>query len=257
MKTILRIVMLIPALYILAIPVWLSQDTGLSACAGLRVNVRDSADYHFVTGQEIKKIIYNKNVKYSGVPLKDVPLAEIEALIRAIPELRTTEAFYTIDGILHIEVDQRDPVVRFSTTAGNEYYIDEEGYIIRKRGLYPPRVHMARAGFDISDSQYLGNKIGKDFENKALSDLFELVQFIRNDQLLSALIDQIEIDRKGEVNLITRTGGHKVIFGDISGMDKKFETLIAFYKQVPEDAGWNRYRSISLKYEGQVVCKKR
>ncbi len=257
MKKFLRILLLIPVFYIIVTPFQLSHRLGNSACAGLTVTVRDSSDYHFVTGREIKRMVNNGKAKYSGVPMKEVQMLEIESMIAAIPELRITEAYQTIDGILHIEVDQRNPVVRFSTTSGTEYYVDEEGYIIRKRGLNPPRVHMARAGFDIRNDQQLGNRIGQDFEHKALSDLYDLVQYIRKDQLLSALIDQIEIDRRGEIDLITRTGGHRVIFGDISDMEMKFKTLVEFYRQIPEETGWNRYRSISLKYSGQVVCKKR
>lgn len=249
--------MLIPVFYIVATPFQLSHRMGLSACAGLNVNVRDSSDYHFVTSREIKRIVNNGKAKYAGVPMKEVPLLDIESMIAEIPELRITEAYLTVDGMLHIDVDQRNPVVRFSTLSGTEYYIDEEGYIIRKRGLNPPRVHMARAGFDIRDSQQLGNRIGEDFESNALSNLYNLVRYIRNDQLLSALIDQIEVYRSGEIDLITRTGGHRVIFGDISDMEMKFRTLEEFYKQVPGEAGWNRYRSISLKYSGQVVCKRR
>lgn len=249
--------LLIPVFYILVIPFQLNYRMGLSACAGLNVNVRDSSDYHFVTSREIKRMVNNSKSKYAGVPMKEVPLLEIESLIAEIPELRITEAYQTIDGILHIDVDQRNPVVRFSTISGTEYYIDEEGYVIRKRGLNPPRVHMARAGFDIRDSQQLGYRIGQDFENKALSNLYDLVRYIRNDQLLSALVDQIEVDRRGEIDLITRTGGHRVIFGDISDMEMKFKTLEEFYKQVPAETGWNRYRSISLKYSGQVVCRRR
>jgi cell division protein FtsQ len=249
--------MLIPVFYIVVIPFQLNHRIGVSACEGLKVVVRDSSDYHFVTSREIKRLVNNGKAKYAGVPLKDVPLGEIESMIAEIPELRITEAYHTVDGFLHIDVDQRNPVVRLSTISGVEYYIDEEKYIIRKRGLNPPRVHIAHAGFDIKAGEQLGYMIGEDFESKALNDLYELVQYIRGDQLLSALVDQIEIDRRGEINLITRTTGHKVIFGDISDKEMKFRTLEEFYKQVPEEAGWNRYKSISLKFSGQVVCKRR
>lgn len=257
MKKFLRILLLIPVLYTVAIPFWMNHDTGLVACGGLNVIIRDSADYRFVSRREITRMVASADIDFAGVPLKDLPLEDIESLISAIPELRMTEAYRTIDGKLHIEVDQRNPVLRLSTASGGEYYIDEEGYLIRKRGLYPPRVHMAKAGFDLRESQVLGKRLGYDYENSALSDLYKLVQYIRKDQFLSALIDQIEVSNRGEIALITRTGGHKVILGDITDLETKFATLVAFYRQVPPEAGWNRYRSIDLKYTGQVVCKRR
>jgi cell division protein FtsQ len=257
MKKFLRILLLIPVLYTVAIPFWMNHDTGLVACGGLNVIIRDSADYRFVSRREITMMVTEADIKYAGVPLKDIPLEEIESLITAIPELRMTEAYRTIDGTLHIEVDQRNPVLRLSTASGGEYYIDEEGYIIRKDGLYPPRVHMAKAGFDLRESQVQGKRLNYDYENSALSDLYHLVQYIRKDQFLSALIDQIEVSSRGDIALITRTGGHTVILGDIADMETKFATLVAFYKQVRPEAGWNMYRSINLKYTGQVVCRRR
>ena len=257
MKKFLRILLIIPVLYTVVIPFWMNHDTGLVACGGLNVIVRDSADYRFVSRREITRMVTDADIKFAGVPLKSIPLEEIESLISAIPELRMTEAYRTIDGILHIEVDQRNPVVRLSTASGGEYYIDEEGYLIRKRGLYPPRVHMAKAGFDLRESQALGKRLGHDYKNSSLSDLYHLVQYIRKDQFLSALIDQIEVSSGGDIELITRTGGHKVIFGSVADMETKFATLVAFYRQAPPEAGWNRYRSINLKYTGQVVCKRR
>jgi cell division protein FtsQ len=257
MKRVLRILLIIPVLYLVAIPFWMSHTTGLAACGGLNIIIRDSADYRFVTKREINRIIADGKVKFAGVPVNDLPLTKIEALISEVPELRMTEAYRTIDGVLHVEVDQRNPVLRLSTASGTEYYIDEEGYVIRKRGLYPPRVHIARTGFDLRDSQVLGKRLGVDFENRSLASVYEVVQFIRKDQFWSAMIDQIEVSNRGEIELVPRAGGHKVIFGDISDMEMKFATLEAFYKQVTPEAGWNRYKSISLKYTGQVVCKRR
>jgi cell division protein FtsQ len=257
MKRVLRILLIIPVLYIMAAPFWLNYNTGLVACGSMNVIIRDSADYRFVTGRQIRRLVSEENIKFAGVPAKDLPLDRIESLVRAVPEVRISEAYRTIDGTLHIAVDQRNPVLRLSASSGQEYYVDDEGYIIKKRGLYPPRVHIARAGFDLRDNQIAGRRLGHDLNDKKLTDLYALVNFIRDDQFWSALIDQINVSSRGEFDLITRAGGHKVQFGDISDMETKFNTLEAFYRQVTPETGWGRYSMISLKYSGQVVCKRR
>jgi cell division protein FtsQ len=254
---VLKILLLIPVLYIVVMPFYFRHTTNLAACSALSINITDSSDYRFVTGREIRERIHSGNAKYSGLPVKDVSLGEIEERVAAISELRKTEAFITLDGVLHVEVDQRDPVLRVSASSGIDYYIDEEGYIIRKRGLYPPRVHVAGGNISISDAAARGAHVTDEGVPDILSDLFDLTLFLRKSQLWSAMIDQIEVGNGGDIILIPRTGGHRVVLGTADDIEMKFQTLEAFYSQVMPEVGWNRYSVLNLKYTGQVVCKKR
>ncbi len=258
MKRILQILFIVPVLYIAAAPFYLRSKTIMMNCGGLNIIVSDSAENRFTGSSEIRERIARGSVRYSGVPLYDVSLDEIErSLASSITELRTTEAYFTIDGILHVEVDQRNPILRVKSSSGSEYYIDDEGYIIRKRGLHPPRLHIAAGSINIRD--FSGSVLNVDAEDvpAIFRDLYELVRYIRGKEILAALVDQIVVGPGGDIFLIPRTGGHRILLGDTSDLEMKFYTLISFYDQVMTEGAWDRYNLINLKYTGQVVCRRK
>jgi cell division protein FtsQ len=54
-------------------------------------------------------------------------------------------------------------------------------------------------------------------------------------------------------------GRQKIVFGSAETSEEvrdKFNRLKVFYKEAMPFEGWNKYTEISLKYEGQVVCRK-
>jgi len=71
------------------------------------------------------------------------------------------------------------------------------------------------------------------------------------------MIEQLYINKKSEFELIPKIGNHTILFGDIKEMKDKFEKLIAFYKQGISKSGWNKYKTINLKFKNQVVCTKK
>jgi cell division protein FtsQ len=257
MRRLLKIAMLIPVLYLVAMPFYFRHTTGLRACGGLNIIVADSADYRFVSSSEIRKRVVDGPHKYAGVPMRDISLEEIEKRVSLISELRTTEAYLTSDGTMHIRVDQRNPVIRVASSSGVEYYIDEEGFIMRKRGLYPPRVHIASGRIDIKESTVINRRIGDTDVPRVMKDLYDLVSYLRQSHFWSAIIDQVEVGANGDLVLIPRTAGHRIVLGDLADLDIRFSALEAFYKNVLPESGWDKYREINLKYSGQIICKKR
>jgi len=74
------------------------------------------------------------------------------------------------------------------------------------------------------------------------------------------LIGQIHLKHNGDFFLIPQVGGQKIVFGtafsDLEG-EEKFRKLKVFYKEAIPYEGWNTYEEISLKYNKQIVCKKK
>ena len=63
--------------------------------------------------------------------------------------------------------------------------------------------------------------------------------------------------REGEIQLVPRVGDHLLILGTADNVESKLERLMNFYEKGLDNVGWNKYRSVSVAYENQVVCKKR
>jgi cell division protein FtsQ len=258
MKKVLKIVLSITLLYIVIIPVYLASSTNSVRCSGISVDLKDSSSLHFVTKRQLLNAAYGGSEKISGRPIKNISVTAIEERLNVMRELKVAEAYPTIDGTIHIYADQRDPVMRVMPETGGDFFIDEEGYVFRKRNLYTPRLHIVEGNITITQAMLSGvSVLDTSIKNSILKDIYQIVDYIDNDDFWSAQIDQIYVDGKDEIDLLPRTGSQVVHLGTAENLEGKLRNLAAFYEQVLPEVGWNKYSVINLEFKDQIVCKRR
>jgi cell division protein FtsQ len=257
MKVIRKILITIPALYLIIMPPFLEQMTETKPCSGISISILDSSDYHFVSKREINSLISENNTRVIGQPLRDIAKPEIEHRIDRLMELKDAEVYTTIDGILHVSVDQRNPIMRV-IAGGGDYFIDEDGVVIRSRGLYTPRLHIIGGNIRITGPMLNGvSVLDTSIKNTILKDIYYLVNYIDSDSFWSAQIDQIYVDNDDEIDLIPRLGNNMIHLGTTENFEGKLRNLEAFYRKVLPEVGWNKYEFINLEFKDQIVCRKR
>ncbi len=258
MKWLVRILLLIPLLYLVAAPVWYSEMHSAMPCRKVVVTISDSSDYHFVTKRDIQNTIIRRNGNPVGKTVGEINTDEIEETMSLYRELRKAEAYVTIDGTLHVYADQRTPVMRVMPAGGGDYYVDNEGVVIRRRNLYTPRLHIVGGNINISQKMLDGvSVLDTSIKNTILRDIFHLVGYINRDDFWSAQIDQIYVDGNDEIDLIPRVGNHIIHLGSAENFEDKLRNLGVFYDRVLPEVGWNRYSRINLAYKDQIVCRRR
>lgn len=93
-------------------------------------------------------------------------------------------------------------------------------------------------------------------EFKALTSL---LLAIRDNSFWSAEVVQIVATGGGreplQLAIIPRSGRFTVDLGTTEELEQKLHRLYRFYTHGLDNVGWDRYRSISLRYKGQVVCR--
>ena len=62
-----------------------------------------------------------------------------------------------------------------------------------------------------------------------------------------------EADGSWEFDMIPVIGNHIVKLGNGEDMEQKFNRLFIFYKQVLSRTGFDKYKTIDVRYAGQVV----
>jgi cell division protein FtsQ len=257
MKVIGKILIIIPALYLVIMPGYLTHITDSIPCGGISISIDDSSDYHFVSKREITGLISQNNTRIFGKPISEIPLPEIEGRISQLRELKDTRVYTTIDGVLHVSVDQRDPVMRV-IAGGGDYFIDDEGIVIRRRGLYTPRLHIVGGNIKITGPMLNGvSVLDTSIKHSILKDIYQFVEYINSDSFWSAQIDQIYVDNDDEIDLFPRLGNNIVHLGTIENFEGKLRNLETFYKDVLPEVGWNKYELINLEFRDQIVCRKR
>ena len=91
------------------------------------------------------------------------------------------------------------------------------------------------------------------------NNLIELLQIIVSDEFWSAEVVQI-IATGGngkplQLALIPRSGRFTIDLGTTERLAEKLDDIVLFYHKGLDNIGWDRYKTISLRYDGQVVCK--
>ncbi len=258
MNKLAKILLVIPVLYLIIIPGYLATSTNLKLCGGIVIDISDSSDFHFVSKRQLLNLAYGNSGRILGRPLKDVSVSEIESRIKVLRELKVAEAYMTIDGTVHIYADQRNPVMRVMPDNGGDFFIDEDGVVVRRRNLYTPRLHIVCGNVNISTAMLNGvSVLDTSIKNAILKDIYHLVNYINDDNFWSAQIDQIYVDSSDEIDLIPRVGNQLVHLGTSENYEGKLRNLEAFYDKVLPEVGWNKYSLINLEFKDQIVCKKR
>ena len=258
MKSAVKILAVIPLLYLIGLPVFMTVKSKKTLCSGVVITIKDSAEYSFVTKRDIQNIIAGTAGRITGRQVSDIPVAEIEKNLYRLRELKNADVYLTIDGVLNVVADQREPIMRVKAKDGNDYYIDNEGVVIRKRNLYPPRLHIISGNIIITKRMLEGvSVLDTAIKRSILKDIFYLVSYIRSDSFWSAQIDQVYIDGNDEIDLIPRVGNHIIHLGTAESFTGKLKNLRVFYEEVLPEVGWNKYSVINLAFKDQIVCRRR
>jgi cell division protein FtsQ len=258
MRKFLKILALIPLLYLMVLPVYLASSTSSKPCGGIVIDITDSSEFHFVTRKQLLNLAYGNSGRILGKPVKEINLLAIENRINVLRELRVAEVYTTIDGNVHVYADQREPLMRLMPDGGGDFFLDEDGVVVRRRNLYNPRLHIVGGNINISQAMLNGvSVLDTSIKNTILKDIYQLVSYINDDDFWSAQIDQIYVDNDDEIDLIPRVGNQRVHLGTIENFRGKLRNLEAFYDKVLPEVGWNKYSVINLEFKDQIVCKKR
>lgn len=186
-----------------------------------------------------------------GVPLGELDMDRMERVLEAAPFVREADAYVDAEHLVHLEIQQREPVVRIIDRDGQQYYLDSTATKMQLSDHFTARVLVATGNIPPYDPNF------PKMENNNLREVYELTKKVLSDELLSPLIAQIHIGGNNELQMIPTLGDQRIILGNTSHLDDKIFRLKVFYKEALSRMGWNKYKTINLKFKNQVVCKKR
>ena len=245
------------AVYLVVMPAFITDIAYDTSCKKIEIDISDSLDYSFVTSEGIFSLIHNDGEKILGKLISEIKVKEIESRIRTIRELEKVEVYSTVDGVLHVEADQRDPLLRIMTTYGNSFYVDKHGVIIPYSDSYTPRLLVVSGNIDIPDEYISRGEINSAPDDELIKQVYKMAIFLNGDEFWSAQVEQVWVNNRNEFELVPRAGRHIIKFGGQNDMENKFRDIKAFYLEILPVIGWDKYREINLRYKGQIVCKKR
>jgi len=249
--------------YLIIVLGFVSGKKSKILCHSIEVTILDSINNKFIENIDILSSLSDKGYKLSGYPIENINTEKLEKLINKHPFIKNSEVYKTVDGILKIEVIQRDPIVRIINNKNESYYIDQEGAIMPLSDKYTSHVLVAngniKESFNVksaADILFLEAN-NKKARESIIYDLFCLAQYINSSEFWCSQIEQIYVNEKNEFELTPRVGAHIILFGDFEDYERKFQKLKTLYQKAFNKMGWNHYKTINLKYKDQIICTKR
>ena len=233
-----------------------SEDRLRTACTGLEINILDSTSRSFVTKEDVKKFIDEGYGVYMGQRMDSVNLKKIESGIEGRSAVGTTQAYITLDGILHIDVTQRSPMVLFKTKTGG-FYADENGFLFDMNDDYSEEVPVIEGDIPINVEAVRKGEPGTEKEKEWLSGILDLVRYIRHDKFWGETIAKIHVDNEENIIMTPREGKEKFIFGKPDGLKEKFSAIETYYRYIEPTKEKGYYASVDVRYEDQIICREK
>lgn len=230
---------------------------------GLEAKVLDTTGHSFLTKDDLIDIVTIKHGDIISKPISSINMAVLEKCVLSNPFVAEARVFSTIDGKLHVEASQRNPIVRVINSQNESFYIDDKGWMMPMSDKYTARVPVANGNICHREAErYVRTYSEKELADSSktipvVAQVFAVAKFIHDDPFWSSQIEQMYVNGDGDIELIPRVGDHTVLFGDATELREKFAKLHVFYTEGLNKTGWNKYTRINLKYQDQVVCTKR
>jgi len=212
------------------------------------VKVYIPGNQYFIDREEVDNILKVHRHKLVGKKLEEINIQDLERRLKANPFIESATVYADMDGVIRVEISQRQPVLRVVNQFDQNFYIDQHGLKVPLSENFTARVIAANGYID----EVFGGKLDT-LHTELAKEVYKTANFISRDSLWSAQIAQIYVDQDHQIELIPRVGTNRILLGNADSLESKFSNLLTFYKKAMPQVGWDRYKTINIKYANQVV----
>ena len=200
----------------------------------------------FLTQDSVASLLQIHTAGVRGELLSLFNMQQVEMKLQQHPWVRKAQLYFDNQDILHVRIIEKKPLARVFTQNGASSYLDERGQLMPLATFRTVKVPVFTG---IPDSAGVKNK-----DSLLLIQMRDMAQLIVNDSFWNAQVAQIDrtVDQNWE--LVPVVGDHIVKLGQATDFPAQLKKLFIFYKQVLVKSGFNRYRTVDLRFDNQVVA---
>ena len=224
-------------------------------CETVRVFIDTNNGGVFITEEAIIQQLLSSKLHPEGQTV-NLNTHAIEYYLLKNCAIQSVNVFTQISGEVDIKVLQRQPIVRIENARQQKFYIGSDGHLMTINPNHTARLIVANG--NITEPFRPNQNIVKSandtvLQPSLLNKIYRLATYIRNDELLNDLIEQIYVNSKNEFELVPRIRNQVILLGNAENYEDQFKRLKQFYTHGVRKVGWNTYRIINLKYSNQVI----
>lgn len=235
-----------------------NQDEAIVLNPNISISVVD--ENAFLTETELLVRLKRLNLFYPNQLVKNLNTAAIEENIRKMHEVEEVDVYKQLGGNWGIKLKVRQPYARIFNRFGESFYVDSKGATMDPTPNFTARILVFTGNIKDRSDSLLVEDIESDPKLKnerSLDEIFHIAKVIHENPFLTAQISQVHRDKWGDFILIPRVGAQRIVLGPAPSerdVSEKLKKLIVFYTNGLPYVGWNKYKTINLKYRNQVVC---
>lgn len=222
-----------------------SRNQANHVAEGLQVTIQNENEHAFISSKDIELMLSGQVNSYRNVPIADLDLNKLEKKIETNPWVINAEVFVDNARKLQVQVQQRVPVARIFNYNGGSCYMDSA---LRMLPLSSSYAYPAPVFTNVP--LFNNDSFGRSFKAK----IAFLSEVIASDSFWNAQVTQVEVQPDQTFILIPMIGNQRILFGDTSNAKAKLGNLFAFYKNVSKKIGWDKYQTLDIRYQGQVIA---
>ncbi len=215
-------------------------------CKKLVIGIKGTGEKFYIEEADISRQLEKAaGGSLINKPLENISLASLEKSLEKNQWIRDAELYFDREDILHVSVEEREPIARVFTTGGASFYMDSSGHQMPLQDRVTARLPV------ITGYTHAKKLSAKD--SAFLNDVKQVAKFIYTDAFWNAQIGQIDITTDRKFELIPVIGDHIIRIGEAENVEEKLHRLLLFYKQVMSKTGFNKYSVVDVQYNGQVI----
>lgn len=212
-------------------------------CRSIDVTFLD--DFHFIDSATVCRLVENKYGRCLNEPLDSLRLSEIEQLLESRSVILKSEAWTTDDGILHLDIQQRAPIIRCDR-GDRHLYIDRTGYVFSSESVCSANVPVISGNIPKIENG----------EEDWVKGVIDLTTFVKDSKSWRDHMEKISVNDKGDLVLKLKEHGEDFIFGKPVEIGDKFERMEKYFTHIAPSLGEGHYKTVNLKYNNQLICRK-
>lgn len=192
----------------------------------------------YLTEASVNKLLIQNYGAVKNRAKEELVLNTIEDIILSNDMVKNAQVYLTVNGELISKIVQRKPIGRVEGIS--KFYLDDLG-----RRMPLSKHHSARVPI-------ITGKI----TGKTLEDAYTILNYINEDDFLRKNVIGIHVEEEGKYQLKFRLENFVVNLGGVENLNEKFKNFMAFYAKAAKDNSLEKYATVSLEFNNQVVCTK-
>jgi len=209
----------------------------------------------FITEDEIINKLSEAKLQPEG-QIVNLNTHAIESFLLQNSAIQNVNVFTQISGEVDIRVLQRQPIVRIENAQRQHFFIGSDGGLMATTPNHTARLIVANGNIFESfqpNKNILESAIDVPSGRVTLQKIYQLATYIRNDEFLNALISQIYVNSRNEIELVSNVRNQIILLGRAENFEDQFRRLHHFYHQAIRKVDINQYRIINLKFDNQLI----